>query len=230
MFIFKGSMMSIKSVHKIAWGFAAILSLQLSLAAFGQEYSDSKPAAVSTTRVGSAHNGIEKNASESPAVSPEYVIGSEDVLAISVWKEPELSHSVPVRPDGKITMPLIGDIAASGLTAKQLQDAIENQLKSYLDNPQVAVTVQEIKAQQYNLLGEVQRPGAFPLDKPTTVLDAIALGGGFKDFARTNKIYILRASSSGAPQRIKFNYKQVIKGEKFQQNVALQPGDTIVVP
>jgi polysaccharide biosynthesis/export protein len=223
-------MMSFKSVHKIAWGFAAMLSLQLSLPAFGQQYNGSNPAPVSTSRVSSAHSKAEKNASITPSIAPDYVIGSEDVLAITVWKEPELSHSVPVRPDGKITMPLIGDIMASGLTAKQLQDSIETQLKSYIDNPQVAVSVQEIKAQQYNLLGEVARPGAFPLDKPTTVLDAIAQGGGFRDFAKTNKIYILRTGPSGTPQRIKFNYKQVIKGEKFQQNVAILPGDTIVVP
>lgn len=229
MFIFKRSMMSFKSVHTFAWSFAAILLLQMSLPGFGQQYNDSNAASVSATRAGSAHKA-EENALAPPAVAPEYVIGSEDVLSISVWKEPELSHSVPVRPDGKITMPLIGDITASGLTAKQLQDAIEKQLKSYIDNPQVAVSVQEIKAQQYNLLGEVSRPGAFPLDKPTTVLDAIALGGGFRDFAKTNKIYILRATPSGPPERIKFNYKQVIKGQKFQQNIVLQPGDTIVVP
>lgn len=208
----------------------ALLSLQLTLPATAQKYSDSKPvAAQAASRSGAAR--IETGNTASPVTaSPDYIIGAEDVLAISVWKETELSRNVPVRPDGKITLPLVGDVVASGLTAKQLQASLEQQLKSYMENPQVAVIVQEVKAQQYNLLGEVQRPGAYPLGKPVTVLDAIALGGGFRDFAKTNKIYILRGSSSGARERIHFNYKEVIKGEKFEQNVALLPGDTIVVP
>ena len=211
--------------------FCAVLSsLHMTLSASAQKYGDTNRTASPNVSGSGAAAGESGKVAGSPAASPDYVIGSEDVLAISVWKETELSRNVPVRPDGKITLPLVGDVVASGLTAKQLQASLEQQLKAYIDSPQVAVIVQEVRAQQYNLLGEVQRPGSYPLGKPLTVLDALALGGGFRDFAKTNKIYILRGSAAGTRQRIPFNYKQVIKGEKFEQNVALLPGDTIVVP
>jgi polysaccharide export outer membrane protein len=203
---------------------SAMLLSAFALPGFSQKYHDTNSAA-------SADIPQTKSAATpQPAVSPEYVIGSEDVLGISVWKEPDLSKSVPVRPDGKITVPLIGDVIASGVTAQQLQQNIEKMLGAYMDKPVVTVIVEQVKAQQYNLLGEVQRPGAYPLGKPVTLLDAIALGGGFRDFAKTNKIYILRSDGNGSTHRIPFNYKQVIKGQKFQQNVELLPGDTIVVP
>src|SRR5690348_16775415 len=125
------------------------------------------------------------------AVHNDYIIGSDDVLAVNIWKEPELSRTVPVRPDGKITLPLIGDVQASGLTPRKLQDSLASGLKAYVANPEVTVIVQEVKSLKYNIVGEIAKPGSYPLSEPTSVLDAIAAGGGLRDFAKGNKIYVL---------------------------------------
>jgi polysaccharide biosynthesis/export protein len=159
-----------------------------------------------------------------------YLIGPEDVLAINVWHEQEISRAVPVRPDGKISLPLVGEVQASGLTPDQLQANLTDGLRKYLDHPEVTVIVQEAKSHRFNLVGEVMKPGSYTLGEPMTVLDAIALAGGFRDFAHEKKIYVLRARSDGSQQRIPFNYKEVIKGRKISQNILLQPGDTVVVP
>ena len=160
----------------------------------------------------------------------DYIIGSEDVLAVNVWKEPEISKVLPVRPDGKISLPLIGDTAASGLTPKQLQDNIEKNLEAYMSHPEVTVIVQEAKSQRFNIVGEVERPGSYNLGTPMTVLDAIAVAGGFRDFAKRSKVYVLRANPDGSHIRMPFNYKKVIKGRHSEENVELQAHDTIVVP
>ena len=162
--------------------------------------------------------------------TPQYSIGTEDILAINVWKEPELSRTVPVRPDGKVTVPLIGEVQAQGLTPNELETNIAKALKSFVANPEVSVIVQEVHSVKFNILGEVSKPGSYPLAKPTTVLDAIALAGGFRDFAKTTKIYVLRVRSDGSRNTMPFNYKNVIKGKNFEQNVELSPGDTIIVP
>jgi polysaccharide export outer membrane protein len=160
----------------------------------------------------------------------DYVIGSDDVLAINVWKEPDLSRTVPVRPDGKITLPLIGDIGASGNTSKQLQANIEQGLSKYISKPAVTVIVQEAKSHKFNIVGEVQKPGAYVMTSPMTVLDAIALAGGFREWAKVKSIYVLRTDTNGVRTKLAFNYKKVIKGDDRAQNVRLQPGDTVVVP
>lgn len=159
-----------------------------------------------------------------------YIIGENDVLAIDVWKEKEISRQVPVRPDGKISLPLIGEIQASGLTPMQLQDNIIQDLKAYIDNPEVTVIVDDPRSHQFNIVGQVARPGTYPLSESMTVLDAIAQAGGFKDFAKQTKVYVLRPAPGGIRVRIPFNYKKVIKGGNLQENVPLKPGDTIVVP
>lgn len=159
-----------------------------------------------------------------------YIIGESDILDIDVWKEKEVSKQVPVRPDGKISLPLIGQIQASGLTPLQLQDNITQQLKQYISNPEVTVIVSDPRSHQINIVGQIARPGTFPLRESMTVLDAIAEAGGFKDFAKQTKIYVLRPMPGGVRVRIPFNYKDVIKGKNLQQNVQLKPGDTIVVP
>jgi polysaccharide biosynthesis/export protein len=164
------------------------------------------------------------------ANGPEYVIGVDDLLAINVWKEPELTKVLAVRPDGKITLPLVGELTAAGLTALQLQEQLTEKLKDYVASPEVTVSVQEVRSLKFNVIGEVLRPGSYPLTKSLTVLDGLAAAGGFKDFAKTGKIYVLRRQASGSPTRLPFNYKQVIKGKKNEQNIALQAGDTIVVP
>lgn len=160
----------------------------------------------------------------------EYIIGPEDVLAISVWREAEISRTVPVRPDGMISLPLIGELKASGLTPLELNSVITDELKNYLSNPEVTVIVQKANSQKFNIVGQVQRPGSYHLGRPMTVLDALAVAGGFRDFANGKKIYVLRRLPNGRRLRIPFNYKEVIKGRKFYQNVELEPGDTIVVP
>lgn len=162
--------------------------------------------------------------------SDSYVIGPEDVLSIVVWKEPDFTKVVPVRPDGMISVALAGDIKAAGLTVKELQENLTKQLKAYIDNPEVTISVQEFHSQKFNILGEVNKPGAYPLAGPTTVLDAIAQAGGFKDFAKTKKIYVLRTMADGKQVKLPFNYNEVIKGNQMNTNVTLEPRDTVVVP
>lgn len=159
-----------------------------------------------------------------------YVIGIDDVLAINVWKEPEVSRTVPVRSDGRISLPLAGEIQASGNTPKKLEQEIAAKLQSFIAEPEVTVIVEQIKSQKFNILGMVNKPGSYPLTSSSTVLDGIALAGGFKDFAKQKSIYVLRQNPDGTESRIAFNYKNVIKGKNSDQNVKLQSNDTIVVP
>jgi polysaccharide export outer membrane protein len=169
-------------------------------------------------------------ATQGIAHDDSYVIGPSDVLAINVWKEPDISRSVPVRSDGKISLPLVGELQAGGQTPKQLEQEITKKLTSYIAEPEVTVMVQETKSQRINILGQVQRPGAYQLTSSMTVLDAIATAGGFKDFAKQKSIYILRQSPDGKQVRLPFNYKDVIKGKGTEQNIRLEARDTIVVP
>ncbi len=162
--------------------------------------------------------------------SKEFVIGVEDVLNINVWKEPELSKILPVRPDGKISLPLIGEIKATGLTPVQLEDQITTELKKYMADPQVTVIVAEVHSLTFNVVGQVQKPGYYPLTRRMTVLDAIALCGGFQPFAKQKKIYVLRTMADGKEARLPFNYKDVIKGKRADENIELKPRDTVVVP
>ena len=179
-----------------------------------------------------AENGTRAEAAVPHAGSStdDYVIGADDVLAINVWKEPDLSRSAPVRPDGKVTLPLIGDIVAGGSTPKQLQANIERGLERYISKPVVTVIVQEAKSHKFNIVGEVQKPGTYALNGPMTVLDGIAQAGGFREWAKTKNIYVLRTGAEGSRRKLAFNYKRVIKGADAGQNIQLQTGDTIVVP
>lgn len=159
-----------------------------------------------------------------------FVIGADDILAVNVWKESEISRSIPVRSDGKISLPLAGEVQASGETPKQLEAEISKKLASFISEPEVTVIVQQIKSQRFNILGQVAHPGSYPLSNPTTILDAIAVAGGFRDFAKQKSIYILRAGADGTTARIPFNYKDVIKGKNPAQNIRLEPRDTVYVP
>jgi polysaccharide biosynthesis/export protein len=159
-----------------------------------------------------------------------FVIGNDDVLAINVWKEPDISRSIPVRSDGKISLPLVGEVQAAGQTPLKLEQDIASKLKNYISEPEVTVMVQQINSQKFNILGQVVRPGTYVIANSVTVLDAIALAGGFRDFAKQKSIYILRQSSDGGQTRIPFNYKDVVNGKNTSQNIRLQPRDTIVVP
>jgi len=175
------------------------------------------------------------NAGKAPATaaqsSPEaeYKIGPQDVLRVDVWKEQDISRTIPVRPDGKISLPLLDDVQAAGLTAVELAAAIREGLKKYINNPQVTVTVAEINSRRVYLTGEVARPGAFPLLPNMTVLQALSSGGGFTQFAKIKSIYILR-QENGKQVKHPFNYKGVVEGKTPEDNILLLPGDVIVVP
>ncbi len=158
----------------------------------------------------------------------DYVIGAEDTLHVSVWKEPDLTATLPVRPDGKISLPLLNDVQAAGLTPMQLADSLTVKLKKYVADPQVTVVVTQMNSQKVFLLGEVLHTGAVPLLPNMTVLQVLATAG-FSQFANTKKIYILR-TENGKQQKLLFDYKAVIKGEHMDQNILLKPGDTVVVP
>jgi polysaccharide biosynthesis/export protein len=167
-------------------------------------------------------------AAAAPATNDaSYRIGPQDVLRIDVWKEAEISRSVPVRPDGKISLPLLNDVQAQGHTAMELANVITEGLKKYITNPQVTVSVTEINSRRVYVTGEVARPGAYPLLPNMTALQALTSGGGFTQFANTKKIYILR-TESGKQTKKPFNYKEVVNGKS--DDIPLQPGDTIVVP
>jgi polysaccharide export outer membrane protein len=151
-------------------------------------------------------------------------------LSINVWKEPDVSRVIPVRSDGRISLPLVGEVQASGRTPLQLELDITSKLRNYIAEPEVTVMVQQINSEKFNILGQISRPGSYSLTSGATVLDAIAAAGGFRDFAKQKGIYILRRNASGAESRIAFNYKDVIKGKHPEQNIKLEPRDTIVVP
>ncbi len=174
--------------------------------------------------------GDQPNAPSPKHVDDDYIIGPSDVLAINVWKDTELSRTVPVRPDGKISLPLIGELQVSGLTARKVQQMVAERLKEYISNPEVSVIVQEVKSRTFVVLGKVVKPGSFELGKPTTVLEAIAIAGGFLDFAKASKVYIIRPRGNGFSETLHFDYKKVIKGHNPEQNVELKSGDTIIVP
>ena len=160
---------------------------------------------------------------------PNFVIGAQDVVDINVWKEPELTRSVPVRPDGKISMPLLNDVQAAGLTPMQLTAEIATSLKKFISDPQVTVVVTAINSQRIYILGEVNRAGAFPLLPGMTMLEALSSAGGFTMFANTKKIYLLR-KVDGKQEKYPFNYKDVIHGKATEDNILMKAGDTIVVP
>ncbi len=160
-----------------------------------------------------------------PVDSNAYKVGPADVLNIQVWKEPEFSGPVAVHEDGKITLPLLGDLPAGGKTPNQIQEIISQALTKYVVKPLVTVTVQNVGSKQYYMDGEVARPGEYPLVVPTTILEALSKAGGVQEFANTKHIYVLRGD-----KRIYFNYKDVLRGKHMEQNIQLQSGDHIVVP
>lgn len=197
----------------------------LTIALTGAIASAQEPAKSSRgTSTGSSSQG-----NAQPSVDAGYKIGPQDMLRIDVWKEPDISRSVPVRPDGKISLPLLNDVQAAGLTAMELADVIREGLKKYITSPQVTVTVAEINSRRVYCNGEVLKPGALLLLPNMTALQALSSCGGFTQFARLKGIYILRMEN-GKQKQYPFNYKDVIKGKKPEDNILLQPGDIIVVP
>jgi len=190
----------------------------------------SEGAQTSPTTQSSGKTPGQQNPANTRGVVDEYIIGPSDILAVSVWKDTELTRTVTVRPDGKISLPLVGELEVSGLTAPGVQRLIVQRLAPYISNPQVAVIVQEVKSQTYVIVGKVAKPGSFDLGKPTTVLEAIAIAGGLLDFAKASNITIIRRVNASTSARLHFDYKKAIKGKNLEQNVELKNGDTIVVP
>jgi len=215
---FKGNLKFSKTVH------LSLLSLLLALPVFGQQNPKDSP-----KEKGSHVQDSSKRTDATPAVDPNYVIGPQDVVDVSVWKEPDVSRSVPVRPDGKISLPLINDVQAAGLTPAQLAANITAGLTKFITSPQVTVIVSQVNSQRIYILGEVARAGSYTLLPDMNVLQALSDAGGFTAFANSKKIYILR-QDNGKQQKIPFNYKDVISGKDPSQNIPLKAGDTIVVP
>jgi polysaccharide export outer membrane protein len=162
------------------------------------------------------------------AAGPDYVIGPEDVLHIAVWKESDLTATLPVRPDGKISLPLLNDVQAAGLTPMQLADSLTEKLKKYVASPRVTVVVSSINSKRVFMVGEVGHPGPVPMLPNMTVLQALS-SAGLSQFANTKKIYVMRVQN-GKQEKLPVNYRKLVKGEQMEQNYLLQPGDTIVVP
>jgi polysaccharide export outer membrane protein len=191
------------------------LTAAIALASHAQASPDSKSNTSYSSQPSAANNS-------------SYIIGPDDTLHVAVWKEPDLTATLPVRPDGKISMPLLNDVQAAGLTPMQLSDSLTEKLKKYVTDPRVTVVVTAMNSQRIYVLGEVLHTGAMPLTPDMTVLQALATAG-FTQFANTKGIYVLR-QENGKQQKIPVNYKQLIKGASSAQNVLLKPGDTIVVP
>ena len=196
-----------------------LLMAAWSLLFFGsQQEAQSQSAAVTATEV-----------SKVAVNDAEYKIGPQDILRVDVWKEPEISRTVPVRPDGRISLPLLNDVQAAGLTPMQLAAVVAEGFKKYITSPQVTVSVTEINSRRVYVTGEVTRAGAFPLLPNMTVLQALSSSGGFTQFARLKNIYVLRVEE-GKQVKHPFNYKDVVSGKRPEQNILLLPGDVIVVP
>lgn len=162
------------------------------------------------------------------AVPSDYIIGADDTLHVTVWKEPDMSATLPVRPDGKISLPLLDDVQAAGMTPMELAASIKEKLKKYISDPHVTVVVTAMNSQRIYVLGEVVHTGAMPLLPHMTVLQALS-SAGFTQFANLKAIYLLRVQN-GQQTKTKFNYKDAIKGRGDQESIVLKPGDTIVVP
>ncbi len=211
-----------------AFSLAALL-LGLGLATSGQSTQQAAPAAQqeqSGEAAKPAPAGPVKPTSlpVSAVDNDTYILGADDVIVVQVWREPDLSGPHTIRPDGKITMPLIKDIQAGGLTPNKVAEAITTALSKFVNGPDVAVSVDAVRSRRYFVDGEINRPGAYPLATPTTAFEAITMAGGFREFANKKHIIIMRGD-----KRLKFNWTEVLKGKNLSQNINLENGDRIMV-
>ena len=214
----------------IVFSFAILLASAGITQAAPQDKKDTrKGTAVASARDTAAPDTEGKTAPVAATTDPAYMIGPEDMLDINVWKEPDVSRVVPVRPDGRISLPLINDVQAAGLSPQQLAANVTEKLRKYLNEPQVTVIVTAINSQRVYVVGEVLRAGAFPLIPGMTVLQALSSSGGFTAFADVKTIHVMRLRN-GKHIELPFNYREVLKGDNPDQNIKLEPGDTVVVP
>ncbi len=205
-------------------------SIALAQDAPAQPAASSASDKTASDKTASARTTTDKTITTAASTSqagPEYVIGPDDTLHIAVWREADLTASLPVRPDGKISLPLLDDVQAAGLTPKQLADSITEKLKKYVADPRVTVVVTAINSKRIFINGEVLHPGPMPMLPSMTVMQALS-SAGLNQFAKIKGIYVLR-TENGKQQKLPVNYKRLLKGE-IEQNYPLQPGDTIVVP
>lgn len=198
----------------LLWGGLPLLLIAAPLSAHAQTVSASAPQGAATAA--------------GAAIGADYQIGADDVLDVSVWNNPAMSRTTPVRPDGMISLPLLNDVRAAGLTPMQLRDAIATKLTEYLPNPEVSVIVREVNHYKVSVLGEVRKPGRYDFKSQGTVLDAIAMAGGLNDFASRSRIVILR-NDNGSSRRIPVNYNKLVSANE-QEDVRLKPGDIVLVP
>jgi polysaccharide biosynthesis/export protein len=213
-----------RSRGKCVWGSAVAAAAVLALAPASLGAQQEQPA-------GTAGRGAASTTARpvAPPVAP-YVIGPDDVLSIVFWKDKELSAEVTVRPDGKVSLPLLNDIQAQGRTPDELRDALKQAAQAYVEDPNPTVMVKEIKSRRVFITGQVEKPGPYPLTGDTTVLQLIAMAGGVREFADGSNITILRKGENGRTEILPFNYRDVLKRKNLTQNVQLKPGDTVVVP
>ena len=169
------------------------------------------------------------NVSSTVPLPSDYVIGPEDVLGIVFWRDADMSAEVTVRPDGMITLPLVNDIRAAGLTPEQLREQVTAAASKYVADPNVAVVVKGLNSRKVFITGQVMKPGPYPLTSPTTVVQLIAMAGGLQEFADSEKIVIMR-TENGKPVVRRFNYKEILRNKNLTQNLELRPGDTVLVP
>ena len=165
-----------------------------------------------------------------PAVAANYIIGPDDILSVLFWRDKDLSADVVVRPDGKISLPLLNEVQAGGLTPTQLRDAINVVARQYVEEPSVTVVVKQINSRKLFITGQVEKPGPYPMSGPTTVLQLISMAGGLKEFTDGKRILVMRTDKADRQTSHLFNYRQVTSGKNLAQNIELQPGDTVVVP
>jgi polysaccharide biosynthesis/export protein len=212
------------------WQAAFTALILMSSMAMAQDPSAQPAESNATANPASDKTALDATATNMPKnqASPDYVIGPDDVLSIRVWKEADLTATLPVRPDGKISLPLLNDVQAAGLTPLQLADSVTEKLKKYIDDPRVTVVVAAINSKRIYMVGEVLRAGAQSMLPNMTVLQALS-SAGLNQFAKTKGIYVLR-TENGKQEKLPVNYRKLVKGQQMQQNYVLQPGDTIVVP
>jgi polysaccharide biosynthesis/export protein len=190
--------------------------------------AQSAPAQAAVNSAADNKTNAMNNVEPAVPVDSTYIIGADDVLHVAVWKEADLTATEPVRSDGKISLPLLNDVQASGLTPMQLADSLTEKLKKFVADPRVTVVVTQVNSKRIYMLGEVSHTGAMSITPDMTVMQALA-SAGINQFANTKKIYILRVES-GKKQKLPVNYRKLIKGQDIEHDYPLRPGDTIVVP
>jgi polysaccharide biosynthesis/export protein len=209
-----------RSRGKCVWGSAVAAAAVLALA----------PASLGAQQEQPSGAGGRGAATATARPAPPYVIGPDDVLSIVFWKDKDLSAEVTVRPDGKVSLPLLNDIQAQGRTPDELRDALKQAAQAFVEDPNPTVMVKEIKSRRVFITGQVEKPGPYPLTGETTVLQLIAMAGGMREFADGSNITIIRKADNGRTEILPFNYRDVLKRKNLTQNVQLKPGDTVVVP